>query len=104
MAERESDRLVEEESEKAAAEAADVGGRAYKDDDDVPADPARRAVEEGGGGVSEGFEQSEDELERQAAHAGNEWAPKQDAFTAEETEGDAEQGEADEEIKPDSRA
>jgi hypothetical protein len=45
---------VEREAEAAAAEAGAIGGRAPEDED-----PARRPVEEAGGGESEGFEQAE---------------------------------------------
>jgi hypothetical protein len=101
MTERDPDRLAEEEAEKAAAEAAGIGGRVSEDD--ARKDPARRPVEEAGGGVSEGFELAEEELERQARHEDNKWSPLSDRFTP-EVESDrstAEYGEADEELKPD---
>jgi hypothetical protein len=58
------------QEEAAAAEAAHIGGDpgidpGYDDDPDRPGisrDPARRPVEEAGGGVAEGFEQAEAEL------------------------------------------
>ena len=57
------DRLVREESELAAAEAGAIGGR--REDE---GDPAMTPVVEGGGGVAEGFEQSEELLRRHAEH------------------------------------
>ena len=57
--------LVDEEAEAAAAEAAAIGGRVDAADD---ADPAQRAVEEGGGGYAEGFEQAEADLIENAEH------------------------------------
>jgi hypothetical protein len=59
------DREVEREEAAAAAEAAKIGGRVpdYPD-----ADPAQRAVEEGGGGEAEGFELAEAELIEHAEH------------------------------------
>ena len=71
---------------------------------------ARRAVEEGGGGESEGFELAEEELIEHASH-GDEHTPTRimlDAASERETAGPAEgeadegvYGEADEEYKPD---
>jgi hypothetical protein len=54
----------------------------------------RRPVEEAGGGVSEGFEQAEAELERAASHEDPAPSPEDDAFPP-EAESDAEYGEAD---------
>ncbi len=71
---------------------------------------ARRAVDEAGGGESEGFEQAEQGLIEHASH-GDEHTPTRimlDAASERETagpmEGEADQGvygEADEEYKPD---
>lgn len=71
---------------------------------------ARRAVEEAGGGESEGFEMAEQELIEHASH-GDEHTPTRimlDAASERETAGPAEgeadegvYGEADEEHKPD---
>jgi hypothetical protein len=47
-------------------------------------DEARRPVEEAGGGVAEGFEESERELEEHASHAENRRSPESDAFPPEE--------------------
>ncbi len=81
------------EEEAAAAEAAAIGGPAP----DADVDPARRPVEEAGGGEAEGFEQAEDALRRNASHEDSGASPTQDAFTG-EVESDrsgAEYGEAD---------
>jgi uncharacterized protein (UPF0548 family) len=82
------------EAEAAAAEAGQIGGPAP----DTGADPAKRPVEEAGGGEAEGFELAEDALRRQASHEDSGMSPTQDAFTG-EVESDrsgAEYGEADE--------
>lgn len=64
MSERDfEDRQAEREAAAAAAEAGAIGGRVDSD-----ADPANRAVEEGGGGESEGFELAERELIEHAGH------------------------------------
>lgn len=63
---------------------------------------AMRAVEEAGGGESEGFELAEEELIEHASH-GDEHSPQRimrDAFEDPE-ESDLVYGEADEERKPD---
>jgi hypothetical protein len=56
MTERD-DARAEEEAALAAAEAGSIGGRAPDEED-----PARRPVDEAGGGESEGAELIEDEL------------------------------------------
>jgi len=56
---------VEDEAQAAAAEAGAIGGRVDIEDD---ADPAQRAVQEGGGGYAEGFEQAEADLNASAEH------------------------------------
>jgi hypothetical protein len=82
------------EAEAAAHEAAGIGGRAPEDED-----PARRPVDEAGGGEAEGFEQAEEDLRENAEHGElNPRDPNRDAFTPEE-ESDlsgAEYAEADE--------
>jgi len=100
------DDVVREEEEAAAAEAAAIGGR--PGDDPMDADPDRfdrerdeafRAVEEGGGGEAEGFEQAEEELIEGASHGDPQPDPERAAFTP-EAESDlstAEDGEADRE-------
>jgi hypothetical protein len=67
------------EAEAAAAEAAAIGGP----DPDPDVDPARRAVDEGGGGEAEGFEQAEKDLISQASHESAGYEPTGDAFTPE---------------------
>jgi hypothetical protein len=58
------------EVEAAAAEAAQIGGSVGEPDldDELDLDPAQRAVIEGGGGESEGFEQTERTLIEHASH------------------------------------
>jgi hypothetical protein len=75
-----SDETVDREEDLAAAEAAAIGGRAGDEDQD----PARRAVEEAGGGEAEGFEQAEADLEEHAQHGDDFRHPIGDAFTAEQ--------------------
>jgi hypothetical protein len=56
---------VDAESDAAAAEAAQIGGRV--EDDNL--DPAERPLAEAGGGYAEGFELAEEELIENAEHA-----------------------------------
>ena len=89
------DPTARDEAEAAANEAAHIGG-------DVPPqsdDPAFEAVEEGGGGEAEGFEQAEEELIEGASHGDPQPDPTQAAFTpeAESDRSTAEAGEADQE-------
>jgi hypothetical protein len=86
--------LLEHEEDAAAAEAAAIGVEAPEYD----GDEAERAVEEGGGGVAEGFEESEEELIEAASHGEQRHNPAEDAFTpeAESDESTAAYGEADE--------
>ena len=58
----------------------------------------RAPVEEAGGGESEGFEQAEQQLERNATHEDSGGSPQDDAFTpeVESDQAGAEYGEADE--------
>jgi hypothetical protein len=81
MSERDPhDVQAEREAEAAAHEAAGIGGRAPEGED-----PARRPVDEAGGGEAEGFEQAEEDLRVNAEHG--ELGPRdptRDAFTAEE--------------------
>jgi hypothetical protein len=83
-------RLVEEE-ERAAAEAARIGGEVPKESED----PARQPLIEAGGGEAEGFELAEEELEANATHGNQRGFPERDVPSPEER-GDAEYGEADE--------
>ena len=64
-----------------------------------------QAVEESGGGVSEGFEESERQLIEEASHGDGGGSPEVDAFTpeAESDEATAEYGEADEVEQPEAR-
>ena len=71
--------LLELEEEAAAAEAAAIGGEAP----DYDGDDADRAVEEGGSGVAEGFEESEEELIEAASHGEHRHNPAEDEFTPE---------------------
>jgi hypothetical protein len=71
---------VQREADAAAHEAAGVGGRAPDDED-----PARRPVDEAGGGQAEGFEQAEEDLRENAEHGQlGPRDPGRDAFTPEE--------------------
>jgi len=73
------DPSARDEAEAAANEAAHIGG-------DVPPqseDPAFEAVEEGGGGEAEGFEQAEEELIEGASHGAPQPDPERAAFTPE---------------------
>ena len=65
----------------------------------------RRAVEEAGGGVSEGFELAEDDLIEHASHGDEISASRilRDAGTLDEEQSDAVYGEADEEGIPGER-
>jgi hypothetical protein len=62
MTERRDDDYVDEEERLAAEEAAHIGGTPTYDVDLDEVDEADRAVVEGGGGESEGFELAEEEL------------------------------------------
>jgi hypothetical protein len=59
-----SPRYEQEEADAAAAEAAGIGGVTGEEE----LDPAQLPVTEGGGGVSEGFEESERALIEHASH------------------------------------
>jgi hypothetical protein len=93
----ESDSEFERQQEAAAAaEAAKIGGEpgkvpGYDDDPTTPGiseDPARRPVEEAGGGEAEGFEAAEEALIENATHGDGRGEPSGDAFTP-EVEADA---------------
>jgi hypothetical protein len=89
---RPDDRDVQREADAAAAEAGAIGGRAPDDED-----PARRPVDEAGGGEAEGFELAEQELQEHASHDHQGPDPTRAAFTP-EVESDretVERGEAD---------
>jgi len=87
------DRLVQEESELAAAEAGAIGGRREGDED-----PAMTPVVEGGGGVAEGFEQAEELLRRHAEHDDAAGDPLADRGRPEEAHEEPAYGEADQVI------
>jgi hypothetical protein len=92
-AERNDRARDDEETEEAGAEAASIGGS----HPDYHVDDAHQAVAEGGGGESEGFEQSEDALERYASHEDPGGNPARDAFTEESGDSGAEYAKGDEE-------
>jgi hypothetical protein len=73
-----------------------------EDPDDPVTDPAMQAVEEAGGGVAEGFEQSEHDLIENAEGERDD-DPLRNPFNkeVEENHSDAEYGEADHVIDPD---
>jgi hypothetical protein len=93
------DQSAEREADAAAAEAGSIGGRRDPDED-----PAEQAVDEAGGGESEGFEQAEKDLVEHAQHGDPAPDPTSQAFTPEEESdrGTAEYGEADEEAPDDA--
>ncbi len=94
----------QEEIDAAASEAALIGGVAGDED----LDPSRRAVIEGGGGESEGFEEAEEMLVEHASHGDQQSAhavlhdqgrSEQENRSREDGEGDREaSSELDEEI------
>ncbi len=94
MSERDpQDLQAEREADAAAHEAAGIGGRAPEDED-----PARRPVDEAGGGEAEGFEQAEADLRENAEHGQlGPRDPNRDVLTPEEQNdlSGAEYGEAD---------
>jgi len=87
----EHDPLVEEQAEAAAREAGRIGGP----DPQPGVDPAARPLIESGQGVAEGFEQAEEQLERNATHEDRGADPIGDAGTDERGDVGAEYGEAD---------
>lgn len=84
------DELVNKEAAAAAEEAAKIGGP----NPDPGVDPSERPLVEGGEGYAEGFEQAEEQLERNASHEDRGADPLGDAGSEEEDPG-AEYGEAD---------
>ncbi len=97
------DEFVREEEAAAAAAAGKIGGDpGFNPADADPdgfgrfADPAFQAVEEGGGGEAEGFEQAERELIRRASHEGEPGPdPQTHQGKPEPDRPDTEYGEAD---------
>jgi hypothetical protein len=94
------DPLVRQEEDAAAAEAANIGGRApeYDDEEGLPVEEEDRALIEGGEGVEEGFETAERDLQETASHSENRYDPEVHDFGDEESAGDADAlpGEPDE--------
>ena len=87
------DGAVREAEEEAANEAGEIGGKSGQEG----VDPAQRPVAEGGGGVSEGFEQAEERLVEEATTDHAEGDPLRDAGEAEANPDPATYGEADHE-------
>jgi hypothetical protein len=90
-------KVVDEEAEAAAAEAAQVGGPAPVESDD----PAQQPLIESGEGESEGFELAEKRLQDIASHGDEHRFPDRDAPPAEDRE-EVERGEADQSNQPDA--
>jgi hypothetical protein len=86
--------LEERAEEAAAAEAGSIGGPAP----DYKGGEESRPLEEGGGGVAEGFEESERDLVEAAGHGEPRHSPADDEFTGEirSDAATAEYGEPDE--------
>ena len=70
------DPQVREAEDAAAAEAGAIGGESGNESPD----PERQPVEEGGGGVAEGFEQAEEDLIDNAGHGDGGGDPARDAI------------------------
>jgi len=110
MADERESEFEREQEQEAAEEAGAIGGRVSADaptefEEDLS--EADRAVEEGGGGESEGFELAEAELEQHASHGDDHAARRiiEDAGLLDEGETEdshAPDGEADEESDPDN--
>jgi hypothetical protein len=100
--ERESE-FERRQEDEAAAEAARIGaepGRVPgRDDDLIPPgesdDPARRAVEEAGGGEAEGFEQAEAELIERAENPHGPSPMADQERVSEDSRAESEYGESD---------
>lgn len=88
-------RYEQQQADEAAREAAEIGGAGPVEQ----ADPARRPVEEAGGGEAEGFEQAEQALIDHASHGDQQAAHAilHDQGRAEEQTLGREDGEADHE-------
>jgi hypothetical protein len=74
------ERAVRREEERAAAEAAEIGGPdpAYEGDEES------RPLEEAGAGEAEGFELAERDLAEHASHAENRYSHEEDSYRVEE--------------------
>jgi hypothetical protein len=88
---------VDEETEAAATEAGQVGGKAPIESDD----PSQQPLIESGQGEAEGFELAEKRLQDIASHGDQHRFPDRDVPPPEEPEG-AERAEADQAIPPDA--
>jgi hypothetical protein len=84
--------IVREETEKAAEEAARIGGPGAADDD---LDEAERPLVEAGEGSQEGFEEAERELIEHASHGDEAPSPESLAGEPEADRADVEFGEPD---------
>jgi hypothetical protein len=89
-----SDEAVERESRAAAEEAGAIGG---DPGEEYGVEESERAVAEGGGGVSEGFEEAEHELVENATHEAVAPDPSELAGEPEDQRAQTEYGEADHE-------
>lgn len=85
------ERIVERETRAAETAAGAIGGRRPADEPDSP----ERPISEGGGGVAEGFEESERALRDHAEHRDAGGNPKYDRANPEEDGDVAEYGESD---------
>jgi hypothetical protein len=95
-------RYEQEQADAAALEAGEIGGmpdEGVLGEGEARLDPAQRPVTEGGGGVSEGFEEAERALiehashgDQQAAHAilHDQGLPEEESITREDSESDHE--------------
>jgi len=88
---RSADDVAQREADAAAAEAGAIGGRSGNED----LEESERPVAEGGGGVAEGFEQAEADLEENATHGDGQANPLRDAGQPEAELDPATHGEAD---------
>jgi hypothetical protein len=93
------DQRARDEADAAAAEAGSIGGRRDPDED-----PAEQAVDEAGGGESEGFEQAENDLVEHAEHGDPAPDPTTQAFSpeAESDRETVERGDPDEPLSDES--
>jgi hypothetical protein len=94
--EREDGQLAEAETEEAAREAAEIGGKVPPDSEN----PAEEPLLQAGEGEAEGFELAEKDLEDIASHGDRHRFPDQVPSPPEE-EGTVEHGEADEAVPSD---
>ena len=93
------ERIVEQETEAAAREAGEIGGRADPDED-----PAQRPLAEAGEGEAEGFEAAEEQLRNRAEHRDPGGNPRYDQGDPEPDDPDATYAEADHEHSTETEA